>query len=70
MTPQRNLWVTNRLEWRGEARFAQAANPMPDSEASAFVFVASCLFQLPFKLVCSPVNATASATRRDRRATS
>jgi hypothetical protein len=49
---QRNLWVTDTFEWRREARLAQSANPMSDSEASAFVFVASCLsnqFALPGK---------------------
>ena len=33
---RRNLWVTDTLQWRPEARLAQPANPMRDSTASAF----------------------------------
>jgi hypothetical protein len=33
---RRNLWVTDTLQWRPEARLAQPANPMRDSAASAF----------------------------------
>ena len=42
-TPASTVWVTDTFEWRREARLAQPANPMPDSEAPAFVFVASRL---------------------------
>lgn len=40
---RRNLWVTERFEWRPGSRLAQPANPMPDSAASASVFVARCV---------------------------
>ena len=40
---RRNLWVTDAVQWAPEARLAQPANPMWDSAASAFLFVASCL---------------------------
>jgi hypothetical protein len=55
MPRRRSLWVTGTLQWALDARLARPANPMPDSEASAFQFVASCLsnWSLP-----SPVNAT------------
>jgi hypothetical protein len=40
---RRNLWVTGTLQWAPDARLARPANPMSDSAASAFQFVASCL---------------------------
>ncbi len=38
---RRNLWVTDTLQRVPEARPAQPANPVWDSTASAFLFVAS-----------------------------
>jgi hypothetical protein len=43
MPRRRNLWVADMLQWWPEARLAQPANSLPDSDASASVFVASCL---------------------------
>ena len=37
---RRNLWVTETLQWAPEARLAQLANPMWDSEAFLFAAVA------------------------------
>jgi hypothetical protein len=44
---QRNVWVTDRLEWRPSSARA-AREPMRESAASAF-YVRS---QLPFEPVC------------------
>ena len=32
----RNLWVTDTLQWRPEARLARSANPARDSAAPSF----------------------------------
>jgi hypothetical protein len=45
---QRNLRVSDTLEWRPEARLAQPANPMRESAASA----SSVRSQLPFEPGC------------------
>ena len=50
MPRRRNLWVTCTLQWEPDARLPRPANPTSDSEASAFQFVASCLFELEFAL--------------------
>ena len=43
-TPRRrNLWGIDTLRWAPDARLARPANPMWDSAASAFLFVASCV---------------------------
>src|SRR5690349_18403908 len=50
----RNLWVTDTLQWRPEARLVRSANPARDSSSTFLLFVASCAS----KQFASPVNAT------------
>jgi len=40
---RRNLWVTDTLQWRPEARLALPADPRWDRRLQLLLFVASCL---------------------------